>query len=323
METVTRNAGRKSNARKRAAAVNSKEKTEAAPKSKPKVETKTAPVVDVPNSQQKQINEHIKANKQKVADYMAKHFDEVSEADVEVIAREVAECVILNRSPKAGGVWGSEVDIVEGVITAVQGPKVATVDPAEPLADAGPDKGVHSDEHDQGEPDGEQEESEAAESAAEIEDAPADQDEKALASEPSSDAKTAPTKSKDKKVTSATKKTAAPTKAKAEPTKKPTKAKAKSKADSSDRTPAVSADQIKKLKGKEQWFAAARLLKSQKKLWIQAQDIPDVIGHLYEVSIGKAKLKEEGFEGKGEKVYRRNRILGFKESIEGFLKSLK
>src|SRR5574343_108780 len=101
------------------------------------------------------------------------------------------------------------------------------------------------------------------------------------------------------------------------------KEKPASTAPKSDRTPSVSADQIKKLKGKEQWFAAARLLKSQKKLWIQTQDIPEVIGHIYDVAQGKAKLKEEGFDGKGEKVYRKNRILGFKETIEGFLKGLK
>lgn len=314
METVTRNAGRKSNARKRAAAATAAPKEPKAPKA---AIVKTAPVVDVPNSQQKQISEFIKANKQKVADYMAKHFDEVSEADVETITKEVAECVLLNRSPKAGGVWGTEVDIVEGVITAVAGPKVATVDPKEPLVDSEP-------EVEEEEADGEQEESEPTESAAEAEVETPSEDQKSLASEPSSDAKTAKTKAKAKKMTSAAKKTAAPAKAKAEPTKKPTKAKAKSNAEEkTDRTPAVSADQIKKLKGKEQWLATARLLKAKKKLWIQAQDIPEVIGHLYDVSIGKAKLKEDGFDGKGEKVYRRNRILGFKESIEGYLKTLK
>lgn len=315
METVTRNPGRKSNARKRAAtaqavAADKKPATKAAPA---KAAVKTSPVVDVPNSQQKQITEFIQANKQKVADYMAKNFDEVSEADVETIAREVAECVVLKRSPKAGGVWGSEVDIVEGVITAVVGPKVATLDPEEPLVAATEDV-----------EDGKQEESIADEpTSAPVDPQPQEPPPSSLASEPSSSAKKEATKSKTTKVKTAAKKTAAPAKPKAEPKKKPTKAKAASKADTSDRTPKVSVDSIKKLKGKEQWFAAAKVLKQQKKLWIQTQDMPDVIGHLYEVSIGKAKLKEDGFEGKGEKVYRRNRILGFKETIEDFIKSLK
>lgn len=312
METITRNPSKKTNARKMAAKATTKAKAE-------------APVVDVPNSQQKQINEYVKTNQQKIADYMTQHFDEVGADEVALITREAAECAILKRSPKKGSVWGDDVTIIEDVIKHVAGPTVAVVEPTE--VDHGePPVGDDIESHHGDAPeeeDGEQEESEPVAESDEIEDQEEEPTPKALASEPSSPAKKSKTKSKTKPVKTASQKKATPTKPKAVDTKKAAKEKPASTAPKSDRTPSVSADQIKKLKGKEQWFAAARLLKSQKKLWIQTQDIPEVIGHIYDVAQGKAKLKEEGFDGKGEKVYRKNRILGFKETIEGFLKGLK
>lgn len=303
METITRNPSKKSNARKMAAKTTTKAKAE-------------APVVDVPNSQQKQINEYVKTNQQKIADYMTQHFDEVGADEVALITREAAECAILKRSPKKGSVWGDDVTIIEDVIKHVSGPTVATVEPEEeiepPVEDVEPE-----------EEDGEQEESEPVAESGEVEDQEEEPTPKTLASEPSSPAKKSKTKSKAKPMKAAAQKKATATKPKAVESKKAAKEKPASKAEKTDRTPAVSADQIKKLKGKEQWFATARLLKSQKKIWIQTQDIPEVIGHIYDVAQGKAKLKEEGFDGKGEKVYRKNRILGFKETIEGFLKGLK
>ena len=305
METVTRNPAKKNNARKMAA------------KGKPK--TKEVPMVDVPNSSQKQINEFVKLNEDKVATYMTQNFDEIGADEIALISREVAECVILKRSPKKGGVWGDDLSIIEDVIKHVSGPKIAVVNPDDEVVgiDAAPE-----------DEDGEQEESEAADSEGEEEVAqPEEPTPSTLASEPSSPAKQSKTKSKAKPVKTSPQKTATPAKAKAPEKKKPTKAKAapktSEKKESKPRTPAVSVDAIKKLKGKEQWFTAARYLKGQKKLWIQAQDIPEVIGHVYDVSQGKAKLNEEGFDGKGEKVYRRNRVLGFKETIESFLKGLK
>lgn len=310
METVTRNPSRKSNARKMAAKGTAKVKAE-------------APVVDVPNSKQKQIAEFVKVNKQKIADYMTQNFDDISDDDVTAITKEAAECSVLKRSPKAGGVWADDVSIIEDVIKHVAGPTVAVVEPEEPEPED-PEEDEESVDESEEEEDGEQEESEPDEPAAEASDAqPEEPTPSSLASEPSSPAKKSKTKSKAKPIKSATQKKATPAKPKAEETKKAAKQKADSKKEKSVRTPAVSADKIKTLKGKEQWLAAAKVLKGQKKLWIQAQDIPEVIGHIYDVSQGKAKLKEEGFDGKGEKVYRKNRILGFKETIETFLKGLK
>lgn len=299
METVTRNPSRKANARKMSATA-----------TKPEKQNESAPVVDVPNSSQKQIAEFIKTNKVKLTEYLSATFEEISEKDVNDITKEVAECAILKRSPKKGGPWSDDTSIIEDALRAVAGPKVVALDPEEEIEEEEPVDGI-------------EEESEAPVESSEEEVEETDEPQKALASKPSKAAKQSKTKSKAKPVkASAPKKVEAAKATKAEP-KKASKSKTADKKEKSVRTPVVSADKVKTLKGKEQWFAAAKVLKSQTKLRIQTQDIEEVIGHLYEVSIGKSKLREEGFEGKGEKCYRRNRILGFKKTIEDFLKNMK
>lgn len=249
------------------------------------------PVIDVPAVDEKKVEVFIKNHGKTITDYMTANFDEISEDDINGVIREAAECTLLKRSPKVGGAWGSDTSIIEDVLKAI-GPVLPVIEAQD-----------------------EEQELKPIESQ--------DLEEKIDTTKP----KMFKTKSKPAAKAKAEKKTAekkqSKTTEKKVATKKEAKAKAEPKKADKKSIKAASVDSIKSLKGKDQWLAAARHLKGQKKIWIQTQDIPEVIGHVYDVSVGKAKLKEEGFDGKGEKVYRRNRILGFKTEIESFLKGLK
>lgn len=303
METVTRNPSKQ------------KAKAAKAPKKDTKPNLKpnasSGPVVDVPNAQQKAIDAFIKGNKATIGEYLKANFDEIGDAEIASITKETAECVILKRSPKVGGAWGDDTSVIEDVIRKVQGPTIAVVDPNEPLEDAEPVKAQEPEEDD-----GIEEEIKApAKEKAEPVAAATEESEEIEIEAPKKKAKPTSKTSAKKGVKEKPKKDAKPATKKAA-TKKEIKA-------VEGTAPTVTPEYIKSLKGKDQWFAAARYLKGKKKIWIQTQDIPEVIGHLFAVSQGKEKLNEEGFKGKGEKAYRRNRILGFKDTIEAFLKDVK
>jgi len=321
METVQRNASKR-----KAAATN---KSESA-------------VIDVPSDESK-VNEFIAANRSRITEFMNQNFEGINAKDIEDVARETAECIVYERTPKVGGVWGSDTSIIEDAIKHVRGPSVATVDPEEPLVDA-----QAADADAANDPETDDVGADVEKAGPEVEEPQSDEIGEGAAQqadaapveiakpETQSNSRTQETKPESKKAASTKKpmarakptskaKTSAPkkqakAKVKADDKKKVVKAQTNSKKETKARTEPVSVESLKTLKGREQWIAAAKILKSKKKIWIQAQDIPDVVGHLFDVSNGKAKLNEKGFEGKGEKSYRKNRMLAIKEAIEGIIK---
>ena len=63
-------------------------------------------------------------------------------------------------------------------------------------------------------------------------------------------------------------------------------------------------------------------MKREKKIWIQAQDIPAVVGTLYNVHLGKENLPEEGLPGLGEKSYGKRRCVKMLAEIKELTASL-
>lgn len=104
-------------------------------------------------------------------------------------------------------------------------------------------------------------------------------------------------------------------------TKKATSKKAAKKVAKKPTTTTSEVD-VKSLKGVKQWEGVALNLKHQKKIWIQAQDIPAVMGALYKVHQGKAKLPEEGLPGLGEKSYGKRRCVKMLTLVKDTIASL-
>lgn len=294
METVSRVPSRKTNARKLAARAEQ-------------------PVVDVPKAatSDSKIKTFIAENGKTIRAYVKENFDGVEDNDVTAIVRECAECVVLTRSPKKGGPWGDDTAIIEDILKSAG---VSTEmdeseeDEAEDVED------IHASDDARSDDEAEEEEPEVKAEAPQ---------EKPRTKAVETKAKKEPKTTKAKSTATQTK-AAKPTKAQPKATAPKKKAKEKSPAKTSKSkekkaTKAVSVEVLKTFSGKKQWMEAARFLKSQKKIWIQAQDMEEVIGHLFDVNSGKAKLKEEGFDGKGEKSYRKQRLQKISNAITELL----
>lgn len=248
-----------------------------------------SPLVDAPpvKGQKALTDSFKKAHSTAIKAYVNSNFESIEPADMDGIINEVADCFVQKRSPKKGGIWGDSVEVIEDILTAV-------VAPAEEAAPSEPDSGMPPDEANIDNHHG---------------DAPEDE---GLAEAIAVEASERPTMFKK------------PAREKGKPRQgQPLRSVKKAEAPATTKKPATDLEALKKLKGRERWFAAVEMLRKTADIRIQAQDMEEVMGHLYEVSIGKAKLKEEGFEGKGEKSYRRARILGFKTKVEALLAKVK
>ena len=243
------------------------------------------PVVDVPKNSgaDQAIAAFVKANKPSVKSYLENEFEGVTATLVNSVTKECAECSILKRSPKKSKLWTP--DIIEEVLKNACKPVKAAAKKAAP------------------------------------------QPLKKKAKAPAKKAKTAAKPATKKKTVKKAAKKAASTKkvtkkkvAKKAASKKATKKVVKKASKASTLT--VSVDEIKKMKGVKQWEAVALNLKHQKKIWIQAQDIPAVMGALYKVHTGKAKLPEEGLPGKGEKSYGKRRCVKMLTQVKETIASL-
>ena len=79
---------------------------------------------------------------------------------------------------------------------------------------------------------------------------------------------------------------------------------------------------FKKSKGVARFEAGLLLLKRQRKVWMQAQDIPVVAKHLYEVHTKKATMLDK-IAGSGEKDYGKRRLVSMLESTQALIKQYK
>lgn len=323
METVTRNSSRKTK--------------------------KAKPVVDVPKSagDEGRIGAFIEKNRAAVTKFMEAQFDGVGKKEVDEVLRECAECSVLTRSPKQGGCWEEDTQIIEDALKICQTVKLAAV-PDDDLEEE--EEPEEIEEVDDGEDDEESEDEDESEDE-EIEDLDLEEDEieepvedeeepeeedvsdddesdeePVVASQPEPRKK--PTKEATKAKGTKTQKAKATktTQAKEDKTTKASKkaqpSKAQTKAMKSHEiltTTRFSADSLKDLKGLDLWLGTARLLKIEGKIFCQVQDMPEVIGHLYDVHNGKAKLEETGFTGKGEKSYKKRRLMNILGAIKAHL----
>lgn len=301
MSTTTSAQPRKSSARKLAAASAQKPEAPMQPPAvkpaakaqapKPAVRTES-PLIDVPPSDKNRIGVIKATHTPLIEKYVNDNFEAIDKKDMAGIISEVAECFVQKRSPKQGGIWGESTEVIEEMVKLVE----AAEEQAPSEKDSGLEPEVNPD-HIHG-------------------DAPPEEPQDEVASETPTMFKK-PKKADKKKHVQGEPRRGQPLRS-----VKKAEAPAINKTKTNKATP-LDLAALKKLKGREQWFAANEMLRSSKDIRIQAQDVEEVIGHLYEVSIGKAKLKEDGFEGKGEKSYRKARILGFKRKIEALIQKAK
>lgn len=324
METVTRNSSRKTK--------------------------KAKPVVDVPKSagDEGRIGAFIDKNRTAVTKFMESQFDGVGKKEVDEVLRECAECSVLTRSPKQGGCWEEDTQIIEDALKICQPVKLAAV-PDDDLEEEEPEEEVDEvddvEDEDDEEPEDEESEDEEIEDLdleedeieepvvgdeEEVEEDVSDEDEEqsnpvvasqeAPLKKPTKEAKsksgTKTTKAKATKKTQSKEDKTVKASKKAQPSKAQTKA---MKSHEILTTTRFSADSLKDLKGLDLWLGTARLLKIEGKIFCQVQDMPEVIGHLYDVHNGKAKLEESGFTGKGEKSYKKRRLTNILGAIKAHL----
>lgn len=294
MTTPTSTPTRKTTARKLAAqgAAKPEQKPEAKPAAVPKPKPRAeSPLIDAPPvyGQKTLVLAFKGQHTATIKAYVNKNFESIEPADMTGIINEVAECHVQKRSPKKGGIWGDSVEVIEDILKEVAA--------AEEAAPSEEDHGLP--------PEGDPESHHG--------DAPEDE---GLAEAIAVEASETPTMFKKPKHIKGEVR-------KGQPLRSVKKTEAPAMAKPAPKKGAADIESLKKLKGRERWFAAVEMLRKSSDIRIQAQDIEEVMGHLYEVSIGKAKLKEDGFEGKGEKSYRRARILGFKVKVEALLAKVK
>ena len=312
---------------------------------------KPKPIVDVPKSDgsEDKISQFIELNRAAVTKFMDKQFEGIGKKEISEVLRECAECSVLTRSPKSGGCWGSETDIIEDALKVCKPLATKPVDDEEDdeeLEDIESDDEIEEDDEeeadeDEEDSDGDEDQDETEEEGEESDlddsedDAHADEDEEVeddeeeeavkpvqkspRKTETKKPAKVAKTKTTTKTTKSAKAKTVETKDKKAKKTQTESSVTIKTGNDKIDKilnTNSFSEEDLKGLKGLELWIGAARYLKLKSKLRCQLQDMPEVIGHLYDVHRGKAKLNESGFQGKGVKSYRKKRMLNFLGAIK-------
>ena len=311
METVTRNSSRKTK--------------------------KTKPVVDVPKGggDESRITEFMDQNRVSVTKFMKGEFDGVGKREIDEVLRECAECSVLTRSPKQGGCWEENTEVIEDALALCQKVKAAPVDDdqeepeeVEEIEDLEDESGEEP-----GEEDGPEEVEEIDDLEGEVEDDEEEKDEvNEEADEDVEPVQASPRKKETKKAAKKTgtkttkiaakKKTQTKPDKKASEVKKTKPAKVEKKAVTSHSILTMSRfseESLKDLKGLDLWLGTARLLKIQNKIRCQVQDMPEVVGHLFDVHNGKVKLIETAIDGKGEKSYGKRRLMNILGSIKAHL----
>lgn len=269
-------------------------------KAQPKIVAKTKPVVDVPTGKDNDVNILVKANRESVEKYLKKNFDGVNKNMVDSVAKECAECVTYQRTPKKSEAWGKE--IIEEVILACF-PALNEKDHEESKNKNKPVQKV----------------TRKAGAKKTVEKKVEKKETKKAATKEPATKKAATKKDVTKELITKKAGTKKLTTKKAAP-KKVTKKTGSTNSGGSQVGVADLIKDMKEAKGVQQFEAACVVLKKQKKVWMQAQDISSVAKHLFAVHTNKAKLKDEGLPGQGEKSYGQRRLVKTLELIRALIK---
>ena len=244
------------------------------------LKSKSTPVVDVPTNKDDAVTSIVKAHRAKVSKYLKDNFEDVDKSMIDAVTRECAECFVYKRTAKKHDMWTK--DIIEEVILNCL-PAVNEGEKTEKKAAPTVKKTVKK--------------AAPAKKATPVK----------AGSKKKVATKKAPAKKETKKKTATKKVTTKKTVTKKAPTKKAPAKKVTARGVAS--LEEMKAD-IKKAKGVKKFELACAVLKKEKKIWMQAQDIPVVASHLYKVHTGKGKTKlADKLEGKGEKDYAKRRLV--------------
>ena len=267
------------------------------------VQQTTTPVVDVPTAidDNLKISRFISENREAVKKYCKDQFGSDDKLTIDAVVRECAECVINKRTPRNDKLWANDASIIEEIIKKACKPITETAQTeSEDIVrrKSTPKKVVKK-----------AAKKPVKKAAKKVVAKKATTKKKVVAKKKAAPKKKVVAKKSAKKT--AAKKTAPKKKVVAKKSAKKTTTKKVVKATEVK----VDTTTLKKSKGKPQFEAALHLLKKQRKVWIQAQDIPTVASHLYAVSNGKEEMQEK-IKGQGEKDYGKRRLVTMLDGIK-------